>query len=178
MKRQLYPTIIGLLQEVKQKTLVLTCMDFLVEIAKVNNKRVSVITILGVDLESCCADTLQDIANQIESQGIKQVIILEHHACQVHKHLLTDFDKQARWFALAEKLREKRLLLHGDGVSLMDSKKFALSHARNQFNFLENYIQNYCRSKSIEIPRLRSMVADTFLSYRELIKIEITSFKN
>jgi carbonic anhydrase len=171
-------SIIGFLQEITSMTLVLSCMDFQTELNKITNSRVSVMTVLGMDLQRCCPETLQSVARTIESQRIRQVILLEHHCCQVHENLLTDFDKKARWIDFSEKLRDMRLQLHDDGVNLVDSRKFALSHTRNQLIFLVDFLQHYGWEQPIAQPTVRGLVSDPALGFTELINIVITGFRN
>lgn len=178
MNRLPNKSVLGLLQGVRVKTLVLTCLDFQLKIAQVKNQQISIMTVLGVDLERCCEQTLYTICRQIQCSGVKQVIILTHTTCQVHQNLLMDLDKKARWADLSDKLRENLLILRPDGVFILDSNKFVLSHTRNQFSFLEIVLEEFCNSHSINVPRLRAIVAGHRLDYKELIKIEITNFKN
>jgi hypothetical protein len=131
-----------------------------------------------MDLNGCCEQTISEIATLIRDQEIEQVILLAHSYCQVYERLLTDFDSFARWAGLASKLRENRLMLHEDGVSLLDCRQFVFVHAREQFRFLDNFLKDYCHTQAIKAPRTRCLVSESKLTFTELVRIEISTYKN
>nr|MBI1230523.1 hypothetical protein [Cytophagales bacterium] len=170
--------LIDFLYAIKEKTLLITCMDFDSIVTLANNRQVILRTVLGMDLNGCCEQAISEIAALIKDQDIAQVILLAHSCCPVHEHLLTDFDSDARWADLANKIRENRLQLLEDGVSLLDCKQFVFGHAREQFHFLDNFLKNYCSTVAIKIPRTRCLVAESKFTFTELVRIEISAYKN
>lgn len=178
MKNAPEKNLVEVLQSISLKTLLLTCIDFHGVVSSIGNPQVASMTVFGLDLKRACDQSKAGMARLIKDRNIEQVILLAHTGCQLQEQLLTDFDSNARWADLANSLRENRLQLRQEGVSLSDSRQFAFTHAREQFRYLVAFVNDSCANQSIKHPETRCFIADPKLTYRELVKIEINSYRN